>query len=347
MLYSQYENLKQKPRMVPFLSVLLQIVLVGMFCSGVYTVYGVGFTIENASNNLSAAGGIAAAPTFQGVATAVMSLLYLIFAVRIICNLFKSWRSASVVKKLFLTEEVDVLLARERIGKLVLVMRSTVHASLVFLCLSRLLSVYTLSWHMIRSLFFVLLMCALVEAKSFSYIQGKRGAFSFGKSLCGYLLGVLTVVAVFNLKEKTLYDFAIGLLSIANGSLPKTALDWAYFLQANVIVYLAPLCFVIGLFRPFRSLFRKTKNIAGTEPLKRAANFYLSVSVLFLVVTCVLFGMHDGAVDYRYYLELVGNYLAIIILAVLVKLFSAGANRRFRFPVKVVEMPVGERHTLD
>ena len=200
---------------------------------------------------------------------------------------------------------------------------------------------------MIQTLLVILLMCALVEAKSFSYIQGRRGAFSFGKALCGYLMAALAVVAVFNLKEKSIYDFAVGLIDLADQSMPKDALNLAYFLQANVIVYLAPICFVLGLFRPFGLLFRKMKNLFNTESLKHAANFYLICAILFLVTTGGLFGIHDQAVDYRYYLKLATDYVMIIIFAVLVKFFAVAVNRRVKFPVKIMEMPLDERHTLD
>ena len=347
MLNTKYENLQSKPRMVSFFSVSLQLLLAYMFCSGSYTAFGTSLDIGNVFQILSDAKAASAQITFQNVATWVICLLYIGFAFRLIFNVLSSWRTSSAIKKLFREQEVDVLQAREKLSKLVLATRSSVYCSLAFLCYSRLASAYMLPFSMIQTLLVILLMCVLVEAKSFSYIQGKRGAFSFGKALCGYLLAVLAVVAVFNLKEKSIYDFAEGLIGLADQSLPKEALNLAYFLQVNVIAYLAPLCFVLGLFRPFGLLFRKTKNIFNTESLKHAANFYLICAILFLVTTGVLFGIHDQVADYQYYLKLVTDYAVILVFAVLAKLFAVAVNRRVRFPVKIMEMPLGERHTLD
>ena len=197
MLNTQYENLQNKPRMVPFLSIALQALLAYMFCSGSYTVFGTSFKLGNVFKIISEIrSGGSSEFLFQSFATSFMCIVYIGFACRLIFNVLASWHTSSVINKLFLAEEVDVLQAREKLGKLVLATRSSVYCSLAFLCYTRLVSAYMLPRSMIQSLIVILLMCALLEAKSFSYVQGKRGAFSFGKSLCGYLLAVLAVVAV-------------------------------------------------------------------------------------------------------------------------------------------------------
>ena len=127
MFNSQYENLQKKPIMVPFLSVSLQIILAYMFCFGSYTVFGTSFKIGNVFQIFSETKGADAEFTFQNVATWFICPVYIGFACRLIFNVLASWRTASVLKKLFLAEEVDVLQAREKISNLILATRSSAY----------------------------------------------------------------------------------------------------------------------------------------------------------------------------------------------------------------------------
>ena len=346
---SKYENLQKKPGIIPFLCIVLQIYLACMFLGGTFTVFGMKINLISVFELLYMEPIDPNSPvtTFNSFAAIVISAIYIAYAVSMIKTVFATFKQSSQLKKLLKAEVFDVAQVRGQLGIMVSNVKHLVYLSLTFLCYSRLLSVYAMKASMAFHLLAVLLICMFVEAKYLSYIQGKRFFFSFAKSLCGYLFGIVAVVLIFHLKNMTFFDYVYGLFWERLGTLPVDLMDCIYYIYIEVIVYVAPLLFALGTMYLFRLMFKKSKHATNSAQIARGTNSYLISAVVFMVLTCVLFGLRDQMVSFDYYFKIVLDYAAIILGAITAKLLITMANRRIKYPVKLIEVPAHARHTLD
>jgi hypothetical protein len=346
---SNHDNIQKKPKMIPFLGIAVQIYLTYIFCNGFYTIlgekvklFGVFEMLTRSFENTS----VFSAELFNSYARVVLCILYIVNVFRMIKIVVASIKSAKLLKQAFNTATGDAIFVRTLLGDVIGGVRHILYLSLSFLCYSRLLSIYAMGIGSCVGLLVVFMICMIIEAFYLSYIQGKRFWFSFAKSICGYLFAIMAVAFIFNLGEKTLFDFVYAIYSKLHAVHLNTFMDWLYYICLDCLVYLVPLLYALGLVRLFKLMFKKTKHASNSARIMQNINLYLISVPLFIILICVCLRIRSGVNEFNYYWSVITSYSSIIIGAVLAKLLICVANRRVKYN-RFIELPISEKRTLD